>query len=101
MAEEPAIVYSVKELISRLDGKLDAMMNLLTNKADRADVTALERRQDATEADVSGLKIREKERQERRDNYTLSKRWIIGILASLSMSLLSTVVAVLLAIYHK
>lgn len=101
MAEEPAIVYSVKELISRLDGKLDAMMNLLTNKADRADVTALERRVDANEGEVAGLKTREQQRQENRDNYTLGKRWVIAIVVSISTSLLSVLVSVLLTMYHK
>jgi hypothetical protein len=100
VAEEPAIVYSVKELISRLDGKLDAIMNVLTNKADRADVTALERRQDVTEGKVSGLETRETEREKRQDDRTLSKRAVIGIIVAISTSLLSAAVSLFIA-FHK
>jgi hypothetical protein len=64
VAEEPAIVFSVKELISRLDGKLDLMMNVLTGKADRADVNNLEHRVGAVEVKVNAI-TREKETEER------------------------------------
>lgn len=93
MAEEPAIVYSVKELISRLDGKLDAIMSVLVNKADRADVTALERRMDTTEGDVSGLKDREKRREAEKNDRTLSKRWVIAFTTSIILSLLGVAVS--------
>lgn len=55
MAEEPAIVFSVKELIGRLDGKLDMMMNVLTNKADRSDVNNLEQRVGRVEEKVNEM----------------------------------------------
>ena len=101
MADEPAIVYSVKELISRLDGKLDAMMNLMTNKADRADVTALEKRQDATDVEVSGLKTREQQRSLDQDNRTIGKRWVIGIWIAIITSMLGSTIAIIGMLTHK
>lgn len=100
MAEEPAIVYSVKELISRLDGKLDAIMSVLTNKADRADVTALERRVDSTEGEIKGIKEREKRRLEEKNKATLGKRWMVALVTSITLGLLSAAVALFSAL-HK
>jgi len=101
MAEEPMISYSARELFSRLDGKVDMILSVLTNKADRSDVAELERRQDATEGKVTGLETRETEREKHRESYRLSKQWAIAIIASVSTSLTGVVVEIILAARHQ
>lgn len=91
VAEEPGIVFSVKELISRLDGKLDMMMNVLTNKADRADVTALEHRVGSIEAKVETIATQRETESKVNENNTQRSRFNITITASIVMLLLTAV----------
>ncbi len=39
----PAVQYTVKELLARIDGKIDTLTATLQNKADKSEVLALER----------------------------------------------------------
>ena len=43
------VSYTVKELIARLEGKIDAVLAALASKADRAELHALEQRVSETE----------------------------------------------------
>lgn len=102
MADEPAIVFSVKELISRLDGKLDAIMSVLVNKADRADVTALERRVDAVENKINTRETQESTTEKHKESSTVGRRFIITMVLTVLLSLAGTAVGVisLLAGHH-
>ena len=101
MAEEPTIVYSVKELIGRLDAKVDTILNVLTSKADRSDVAALEHTVNDVKEKVSGLETRERERDGQQASRTLSKRWVIGIWVAILGSLLSAGISLSIALTHK
>lgn len=102
MAEEPAIVFSVKELISRLDGKLDLMMNVLTGKADRADVNNLEHRVGAVEIKVNAI-TKEKETEERvEEKDTNRSRFLITILGTATGLLIAAMaIVVTLLVTHR
>lgn len=74
MSEDPGVVFSVKELIGRLDGKLDTTANLLAGKldsigtalagkADRSDLNQLGDRVGRVEETVANLHQRELERE--------------------------------------
>lgn len=45
---DPGVVFSVKELIGRLEGKLDAFITIIEKKAGKEDVDIVHRRVDAT-----------------------------------------------------
>lgn len=45
---DPGVVFSVKELIGRLEGKLDAFIAIIDKKAGKEDVDVVHRRVDAT-----------------------------------------------------
>lgn len=44
MAEEPTVTYTVREMLSRMDGKLDIIAAQLAGKASQAEVEALTER---------------------------------------------------------
>lgn len=82
MAEDPMIVFSVKELISRLDGKLDMMMKVLTDKADRADVNTLEHRVAAVETTVNKLETAYHAEEKADEDGTNRSRFLVTALLS-------------------
>jgi hypothetical protein len=89
VTEEPGIVFSVKELISRLDGKLDMMMNVLTNKADRSDLAAIDHRVGRVEDDVAALNTAAKAKNEAHQEHVNTHRWrltaVISAIATVLM----------------
>jgi hypothetical protein len=66
VADEPVIVYSVKDVLLRIEQKLDTAMG------------ALGLRMDKVEADVTALKTESATRTARRDD----RRWIVTAAAS-------------------
>jgi hypothetical protein len=100
MADDPTIVFSVKELISRLDGKLDMMMKVLTDKADRADVNALDRRVGAVEVQVNDLVIQRKSEAKAEEDGTARGRFLITALMTV-IGLLIALAAVVVTILVK
>ena len=90
-AEDPGVVFTVKELIGRLDGKIDVVLQTLTNKADRTDLAILGDRVGRVESSVAELHERERAREEARTAARKAKeeveskhrdnhRWVIGTL---------------------
>ncbi|MFJ5532514.1 hypothetical protein [Streptomyces sp. NPDC093261] len=79
MADDSTVSYSVKELIERLERKLDTYLTLLAGKADRTDVQALEQRVGKVEDHLSVLV----EREHVQEKHTEGKRWLITALASI------------------
>lgn len=54
MAEgEPAITFTVKEILARVDGKVDLILAQLAGKASLAEVDALKNRVDSLEDDLA------------------------------------------------
>lgn len=97
VSEEPGIVFTVKELISRLDGKLDMMMNVLTGKADRTDVNNLETRVGAVEVKVNSISTEKETEVKVEERSTNSHRFLITILGT-SVALLIATVSVIVTL---
>lgn len=89
MSEEPGIVFSVKELIGRLDGKLDTITNILTSKADRSDVIALEHRVGQVEDKVNALHERDEATQINERDHTINHRWIVTTWISVGVAFIA------------
>jgi hypothetical protein len=89
VSEEPGIVFSVKELIGRLDGKLDTITNILTSKADRSDVIALEHRVGQVEDKVNVMHQAAETRQINEMDHTVTKRWVVTTWISIGVALIA------------
>lgn len=100
MAEEPGIVYSVKELISRLDGKLDMITNILTSKADRSDVIALEHRVGQVEEKVSRLHDRDAAEEITSRDQTVRHRWVVTTWISIIVAIAAIAGIIVQAVMH-
>lgn len=105
MSEDPGVVFTVKELIGRLDGKLDMLMNVLTNKADRTDVAALGTRVGTLEDRVGDMHQRELQRdaaaqaeQRVETGHKDSRRWVLTtmIATGLLMAAIATIAVMLM-----
>lgn len=62
---EPVISYSIKDILARVEGKLDAALISVASKAEQAELVSLERR-------VNDLEIAE---QNRKDNRNWRHQW--------------------------
>lgn len=117
MSEDPGVVFSVKELIGRLDGKLDTTASMLAgkldtlgttlaNKADRSDLNTLGDRVTRMENAVSDLHQRELERDaaqvateraktqvesKHQDNHRFAVTVVIAIVSALAAIVLAAV----------
>lgn len=100
MSEEPGIVYSVKELISRLDGKLDMITNILTSKADRSDVIALEHRVGQIEEKVGKLYDHEETKVVATRDTLVRRRWIVTTVISAGVAVVAVAGVVFQAVIH-
>jgi hypothetical protein len=94
MADEPAVNYSIKELFDKLEQKVDRIFDVLSSKADHADVAALNARLNAYDgrltehdgrlAELERVNQFEKESKTERSDY---KRWfiptVVGVLGLL------------------
>lgn len=100
MAEEPGIVFSVKELIGRLDGKLDTITNILTSKADRSDVIALEHRVGQVEDKVNVLHERNEAATVTERDQSVKHRWVITTWVSVAVAVIAIVGIVVQAVVH-
>lgn len=78
--EHTTVTYTVKELLARLDAKIDGMIEMLATKAEQAELNSLSTR-------VANLET------ERAEILAISvyKRWLIG----LSVSMVGVAVAVI------
>lgn len=119
MSEDPGVVFSVKELIGRLEGKLDTTANMLAtkldvlgttlaDKADRSDLATLGDRVTRMEGAVSDLHQRELERDaaqvaseraksqvetKHQDNHRFAITVVIAIVSALAAIVLAAVAA--------
>jgi hypothetical protein len=77
MSEEPTIEYTVKEMIERLDHKVDQFLGILSSKADRSEVALVAERLTVVESKVDTLTDRLKKDEKRAKERREWKRWII------------------------
>lgn len=78
--EDPTIVFSVKELISRLDGKLDMLMSALTSKADKTELDALAERVVKVEDAIQAMNAVREALVRARGDHVNTTRWRITAL---------------------
>lgn len=91
---EPTIEYSVRELIERLDHKIDQFIDLMNAKADRSDVDAIRNEMVSLGARLSHVEHRlEKDEQRSKDRRDW-RRWLVPTLFSAILAV-ATVVAML------
>jgi hypothetical protein len=97
--EEPTISYGLKDVLARLEHKLDQVFAALTLKADRAEVTQLDHRVGQAEGRLTALE-QERETAERHYRERVDhRRWLIPTLAAL-LSALATLAAAFAAFHH-
>jgi hypothetical protein len=86
VSEEPEIAYSVRELIERLDRKIDGFLSIMTSKADRSDVALQGKTLTDHETRIRALESRvandEKAIASKRD----WRRWRVEILATIVLA---------------
>lgn len=116
--EEPGVVFSVKELIGRLDGKIDVVLQTLTGKADRTDLAILGDRVGRVENSVAELHEREREREatrlaakkaredadaaqvQEKTDHREARRWVVGTIVATAAALAAVVLAIVAFMGH-
>lgn len=96
MSEEPTIEYSVREMIERLDRKIDQFIVIMASKAERAEVGLLDERLISVESKVSQLADRLKKDEKRAQEKREWKRWVIPTMCTL----IGTAATILSIIIH-
>lgn len=87
MDDEPVISYSVKDILSRVEGKLDAALIAIATKADHSEMVKLAER-------VAHLELIEEHREAAAKWHTEWKRWLIPTILSALLTA-STIFALL------
>ncbi len=84
MSEGPDVGYTLKEVIEKLDRKIDAIFTVLSLKADRQDVAALDHRVDSLERRVENEQAARNATRnvvrERQEHW----RWLVPLLVSVA-----------------
>lgn len=104
MSEDPGVVFSVKELIGRLDGKLDTTASMLANKldvlgtslaskADRSDLTVLGDRVTRVENAMNAISQRQQTENQVETKHQDNHRFAITV----AVAIISAVAAIVLA----
>jgi len=87
----PDVGYTLKEVIEKLDRKIDAMFTVLNLKADRADLTALDHRVDTlerrVESDQTARNATRSAQRERQEHW----RWLLPLLVAITGVVLAVV----------
>lgn len=92
MSNEPEITYSVRELIERLDRKIDQFIVLMNSKADRAEVALVEERLTDVESQVRALSDRLAMDEKKANTKREWRQWAIPVaigIATLGATLLT------------
>lgn len=94
-SENPSVTFTVKELLGRMDAKLDKVITTLDSKASAADLLHLEQRVSVLESDDSREDAARKVREDLVASRKRMTHWVVGILA---VAILNFVVALVEAI---
>lgn len=79
----PQVSYSVRELIERLEKKLDQFLSLLSSKADRSDVSLIDERLDKHHERLQALEHLNNTRRE----VSEFRRWLVPTVFALILTL--------------
>lgn len=87
--DEPVISYSLKDVLGRMEGKLDRLVDALAMKADRTEISRLDTRVDVVDARVEGVDARVKAVEEEHravaeaaDRRVEQRRWLVPTVAT-------------------
>ena len=94
--QEPSITYTVRDILQRIEGKVDDTLRLLGGKADHSDVAALFRKFEAVEQRVDNVDMRltsveqaredDASRQEKQRSARVEwRRWIIPLIITTAL----------------
>lgn len=93
--DDPTVSYSVKELIERLERKVDQFIVILSSKADRTDFELIEEKHSELVARVSDIERRLDSDEEHERDRREYRRWLIPALSGVLLAL-ATIVGMLL-----
>ena len=96
--DDGTVTYSVKELIEKLDRKLDTFLSMLHSKADASEVQELKARVDGVERTVTTLTEREAVQEKHEERVTQRRRWVVD--AGVGLLLVGATIALTLATMH-
>lgn len=95
----PEVVYSTKDLIEKIDRKLDLIVSQIQSKADRSELAALQNTVNANKQEIVVLREKDDEKGKHIEKlYELDKnrsRWILGIISGCMVGVLGFALAVL------
>ena len=94
MADE-GIGYTLKEVIEKLDRKMDVMFSVLASKADRAELSALDHRVNSVENELREKRAAKTAVTEVRKESKEHWRWLLPVLVSLAGVSLSVLIVLL------
>lgn len=83
MSDEPKIEYTVKEVVDRIDRKIDQFIGILNQKVDRAEFLLLLERVDDVEATQKAMASRIKHDERKAKDRREWRRWVIPTVITL------------------
>ena len=90
--DDPAVRYSVRDLLARIDGKIDSLTTSVALKADKADLDRIESRLDGHDSRIVGLETWKHDKEvaatvhQQRDNrWSAKKKTVVGALGTLGL----------------
>jgi len=92
---EPQISYSVKEILKRIEDKVDDLIRGLAFKADTSHVESLNQRVDRAEDRITAIEHRNQSRDEHERGHAEWKRWLIPTVLTAALT-----VATILSLLH-
>lgn len=99
-AEHGRITFTVKELLAKLDSKLDFVIEQLATKADAHDLESLEVRVTVLEGSAATEASLVAERQKRADERKHDRRWTLGFATTTLLGVLGLIVALIFDLFQ-
>jgi hypothetical protein len=93
--ENGRITYTVKELLGKLDNKLDLIVAQLATKAEAHEVEDLQKRVTVLEAEAATESTLEEYRTQVEDQRKSDRRWALGFAVSTLLTVLALGIALL------
>lgn len=95
---EPTISYSLREVLGRLESKLDRLVDTIALKADRTEVLELDKRVGQTEVHITELRQQRENDARSEKERTEHRRWLWPTIAAFLAAVSGVLGA--LALYH-
>lgn len=100
-ADNGRITFTVKELLAKVDQKLDLIVAQLDSKAEAHELDTLEQRVTALEGSAATEASLAKERKARVDERKHDRRWTLGFAASTLLGVLGLTAALVFDLIQK